>query len=135
MPVEDLQFDSEQNNRELKEAIDNLAKVVGELIEIFKTANADIHAESDNNIGSKLDTLISQNQEIAKAILILIEIEGEHLPKISRQVEKPKRMPFPEPMPRIAPSISPKTNSPQSVSPPVRFVEMNDDEKSVMRND
>ncbi len=150
MPVEDMQLDSE--HRELKEAIDRLAKVVGELILIFKTANADIHSEADNNIGSKLDMLISQNQEIAKALLVLVEIQNEH--RISRQVEKPvRRVVFPDPMPKIQPSINsaparvqaappvpprqqrPPVPTPIQSSPPFRFGELepDDDEKRLMR--
>ncbi|MBI2133457.1 hypothetical protein HYU11_02130 [Candidatus Woesearchaeota archaeon] len=105
MPDDLLALDSGSDPQELKEAINDLTKVVAELIAIFKTASSDIHAEADNSLSAKLDTLIKQNEEIARALLILIEIEGEHLPKISKQAERKTRLHFP-PMQRIQPSIS-----------------------------
>ena len=103
----DLELDS-SSQEELKTAIDRLTKAVQSLMDILKTASTDIHSEADNDIGKKLDILIKQNQDIARALLLLLDVSSEHLPKISRQAERSRRRAYPvSPMQRIPASMPP----------------------------
>ncbi|MBI3033682.1 hypothetical protein HYY72_00810 [Candidatus Woesearchaeota archaeon] len=106
-------------NRELQDSIDKLNRTVESLISLFKTASADIHSEADSDMGRKLDTLIKQNEDIARAMLMLLEINKEHLPKISRQAERNSRRAYiapTAPVQRIEPVVSLPRPSPNSPS-------------------
>ena len=97
-------------NLDLKVSIDSLTKAVEELIEIFRTASTDIHSEN-SDLGKKFDALIKQNQEMAKALVTLLDVQREHLqksfpPETSSFRKKIAPMPPVNPMPRIQPTIS-----------------------------
>ncbi len=114
----DLELDS-SSQEDLRDAIDRLTKAVQSLMDILKTASSDIHSEADNDIGKKLDILIKQNQDIAKALLLLLDVNSEHLPKISRQAERSHRRAYPvSPMQRIPVSMPPSQPA-QNPSPAV----------------
>ncbi len=113
MPDEDIELDISPNE-DVKESIDKLTKAVENLLNLFRAASADIHAEQDAGLGQKLDILIKQNQDIAKGILAILELHKEHLPRISRhasagsQTRQIRRAPMPpvSPVQRIEPRIS-----------------------------
>ncbi len=94
MPDDVLELDvsgQHNSNAELREAIERLTHVVNELTAIFKTASADIHAEADSDLGKKMDILIRQNQDIAKALLTVLDVQNEHLQKLSERSESSSR--------------------------------------------
>lgn len=94
MPDDVLELDvsgQHNSNAELREAIERLTNVVNELTAIFKTASADIHAEADSDLGKKMDILIEQNRDIAKALLMVLDVQNEHLQKLSERSESSLR--------------------------------------------
>ena len=111
------------HNDDIKESVDNLTKAVETLLNLFKTASADIHTEGDADLGKKLDILIKQNQDIARGILALLELHKEHLPRISQNSGsgerryRSRRAPMPTvlPLQRIEPNIS--ISNPQQQRP------------------
>jgi DUF438 domain-containing protein len=84
-------------------SLKELTRAINHLTELFRTAADEIKAEPEVDIGKKLDVLIKQNEEIAKALLLIMELNREHLPNISRHVKRsadavrPKYIPKPHP--------------------------------------
>ncbi|MBS3133020.1 hypothetical protein J4470_02740 [Candidatus Woesearchaeota archaeon] len=70
--------------KELKTEIRRLNTSVNELLAVFSKAYEDIKAEPNEEIAKKLDKLVEQNEEIGRALLLLLELHREHLPQISR---------------------------------------------------
>ncbi len=68
---------------DLKQSINELNDSIQKLLKIVKQANVDLESDSKINLSAKLDTLIGQNEDIAKAILKLLELHHEHLPKLA----------------------------------------------------
>lgn len=68
----------------LRGDIQKLTIAVQELLEIFKLAHQDIKEEPANHLSEKLDKLIDQNEEMARSLLLMLELNREHLPNISR---------------------------------------------------
>jgi len=69
---------------ELSHSLDNLTG-------LFKSAAQDIQAEpqvqESSVLANKLDKLIEQNAEMARALLLLLELNRGHLPQISKHVK------------------------------------------------
>lgn len=65
-----------------------LSKSVDRLAELLKGAAAEMGEDPSKDMVEKLDVLIKQNEDIAKALLLLLEINREHLPNISKHVER-----------------------------------------------
>ena len=78
---------------DLKQSIDQLNGSINKLLRIVQQANVDLEADSKINLAAKLDILIQQNEDIAKAILKLLDLHHEHLPKL---VARMGRQPMPE---------------------------------------
>ena len=81
-------------SRELRSEIRKLTSVINELLNVFSKAHKDIQAEPTEELNSKIDKLVEQNEEIARALLLLLELHREHLPKISKnaRVSSPLRL-------------------------------------------
>ena len=62
-----------------------LAEALNKLTNLVKASADEVKAEPD--LGRKLDVLIRQNEDMAKALLLLLEINREHLPNISKHVK------------------------------------------------
>lgn len=98
--------------KSLQNSVDNLTKSINSMITILKGAEKELSKEpsEDHQISKKLEKLVEQNKDIAKAILLLLELNREHLPKIaahtresSRLMRKPVVSPRPVPRPRPRP--------------------------------
>lgn len=70
--------------RELRADIRRLTSVINELLNVFSKAHEDIRAEPTAELASRIDKLVEQNEEIARALLLLLELHREHLPQISK---------------------------------------------------
>lgn len=62
--------------KELSHSIDKLA-------ELLKEGTEDMSSDPEHPLIKKLDQLLTQNKDIAEAILLLLELHREHMPKIS----------------------------------------------------
>lgn len=107
MPDDEFSYD------ELKESIERLSKTISDLLAVFKTAAEDLKHEPENTeLLGKLDQLIEQNREIAEGINLLLELNREHLPKISGQQTKFIK-PMSSPMQPQRPAMPPRQAVPQ----------------------
>lgn len=70
--------------KELKTELKRLTTAVDELLAVFSKAHEDIKAEPNEDFSKKLDQLVEQNEEIGRALLLLLELHREHLPQIAR---------------------------------------------------
>lgn len=83
--------------------IKKLDSSINDLLSVFRKAHEDIRAEPTADLAAKMDKLIEQNEEIARALLLLLELHREHLPQISKhtrvsselRLRKPSRLMFP----------------------------------------
>lgn len=110
----------------LQSSIDNLNKSLNTMLEVFKQAADDLKLEEHEAetvgkqlgpMSEKLDTLIDQNQKIAKGLVTIADMVKEKLEEISEKAaERPRLPPLPAPKPAM-----PSYNSPPSygqMSPP-----------------
>lgn len=72
------------NFRELRSEIRRLTSTINDLLQVFSKAHEDIKAEPAGQLAQKMDKLVEQNEEIGRALLLLLELHREHLPQISR---------------------------------------------------
>lgn len=103
--------------KSLQDSVDTLTKTINSMIAILKGAEEELSKEpsEDHEISKKLEKLVEQNKDMAKAILLLLELNREHLPKIaahtresSRLMRKPVLSPRPAaPRPRPQPMQMP----------------------------
>ena len=77
--------------RDLRHSIDDLSKSISDLLELFRSTSEEIKGERDVDLGKKLDVLIEHQEDMAKALLLMLELMREHLPTISRHVARRKR--------------------------------------------
>jgi len=77
-PKSDVSF------RELRSEIKRLTSAINELLQVFSKAHEDIKTEPSTDIAHQLGKLVEQNEEIARALLLLLEIHREHLPQIAK---------------------------------------------------
>ena len=68
----------------LRADIRKLTTAITGLMDIFKQAHEDIKSEPTAELIGKMDKLIEQNDEISRAMLMLLELHKEHLPQISQ---------------------------------------------------
>jgi DUF438 domain-containing protein len=84
MPGKSKEISTNDSMEELTNAINNLTN-------LFKEAAKEIKSEEkpeSSELGKKLDVLIRQNEDIARALLLLLELNREHLPNISKHVKR-----------------------------------------------
>ena len=120
--------DSEQGEN-LQGSIDNLSKSLNVMLEVFKQAAQDMSLEDHDNalvgkqmgpLNEKLDTLIEQNQKIAKGIVAVADMVKEKLDELkeSRPESKPALPPLSgAPKPPMSGPMSPPMGGP--MSPPM----------------
>lgn len=72
------------NFRELRSEVRRLTSAINDLLQVFSKAHEDIKAEPADQLAQKMDKIIEQNEEIGRALLLLLELHREHLPQISR---------------------------------------------------
>lgn len=106
----------------------DLARAMNHMTDLFQTAAEDIKTESASDIGGRLDVLIKQNEDIAKALLLILELNREHLPNIHKHVKTSaeaaqRRPPEPRsdpvgPRPRVYQTAGYKMPGPDAELPP-----------------
>lgn len=118
--VEELS--GEASPKKLMETMDELKKILNELIELFKATSQEIKQEEKDDIAisKKLDKLMAQNKVIAEGILAVSEKIGMHqehneseqgmqsMPPQQAQPQQPPLMPQMQPMsqpPQIPPPL------------------------------
>ena len=101
----------------LQASIDNLNKSLNVMLEVFKQAAEDLKLEEHEAetvgkqmgpLSEKIDTLIDQNQKIAKGIVAIADMVKEKLEEISEKAEAPK------------PRLPPLAGGPKPAAPPPR---------------
>jgi hypothetical protein len=115
----------------LQSSIDNLSKSLNVMLEVFKQAAEDMKLEEHESetvgkqlipMNEKLDTLIDQNQKIAKGIVAIADMVKEKLEEISEKAESKPRLPplgpAPAPRPAPSPSFGPMPPPPAPSTPP-----------------
>ena len=108
------------DNSSLQKSIDELNKSIKDLIKLFKTAAEEPSA--DELELKKIDVLIQHNEDLANAMLLLLEINRENLPKIAAELkERPAQQPAAQ-LP--AQPLWPQQQRPQPVMPttPMRTI-------------
>ncbi len=61
-----------------------LTSSINDLTAVFNRAHDDIQSEPALELSKKMDKLIEQNEEIGRALLLLLELHREHIPKIAQ---------------------------------------------------
>ncbi|MFQ6027911.1 MAG: hypothetical protein ACE5Q6_10505, partial [Dehalococcoidia bacterium] len=88
----------------LQASIDNLNKSLNVMLEVFKQAAEDMKLDEHDSelvgkqigpINEKIDTLIDQNQKIAKGIVAIADMVKEKLEEIGHAAPEPKPAPAP----------------------------------------
>ncbi|MBI5881201.1 hypothetical protein HZB90_03660 [archaeon] len=114
-------LEGSETGENLQSSIDNLSKSLNVMLEVFKQAAEDMKLEEHesetvgkqlNPMNEKLDTLIDQNQKIAKGIVAIADMVKEKLEEISEKAESKPRLPplGPAPSPRQMPPPSQSFN-------------------------
>ncbi len=116
---------------QLQASMDRLSYSINSLVKILDSAEKGIKTEvsmEDKTVSEKIDLLVSHNEEIARALLLLLELNREHLPKISRQTKissdsaekqsNNSQRQVPRQLQQIAP-VQPKMSIPEIELPPL----------------
>lgn len=95
----------EEDNLQI--SIENLNKSINELIQLFKATIIELKSNPQDEVSKKLDMLIARMEESNQLNRQLLELQKEHLPKISKkevlkQFQKPQTM-QPKPQPKMQP--------------------------------
>ncbi|MAG15894.1 hypothetical protein CMO88_02435 [Candidatus Woesearchaeota archaeon] len=72
------------NFKELRSEIRRLTSSINELLQVFSKAHEDIKTEPATDFNKKMDKLVEQNEEIGRALLLLLELHRENLPQIAK---------------------------------------------------
>lgn len=87
---------SDSGNKEVIGSINELKTSINNLMTLFSTAAEEMKMDEAENLGvekklgplsRKLDTLIDQNQEIAKGLVVIADMIKEHFPKIEEEID------------------------------------------------
>jgi len=78
--------------KELRSEIRRLTTAVNELLAVFSKAHEDIKAEPTEEFSKKLDKLVEQNEEMGRALLLLLELHREHIPQIAKHTRLSSRL-------------------------------------------
>ena len=90
------EMSSDSGNREVIGSINELKTSINNLMGLFSTAAEEMKMEEAEHVGvekklgplsRKLDTLIDQNQEIAKGLVVIADMIKEHFPKIEEEID------------------------------------------------
>ncbi len=119
----------------LQGSIDNLNKSLNIMLEVFKQAAEDMKLEEHDTtmvskqigpINEKIETLIDQNQKIAKGIVAIADMVKEKLEELSEKESRPRLPPLsgvptptpkPAPTPMSRPGPMPPPGTPQGSGP------------------
>ncbi len=106
-------FTESRDSERLRESVEKLTKAVEGLSDIFRSASADIHAEAEDDLGKKMDILIRQNRDIAKALIMILDVQKEYLPRLAEH-----RKAKPEHATVVMPAVTPVLPVPEQAMPP-----------------
>lgn len=81
---EKIPSESSLSLRELRSEVRRLTSAINDLLQVFSKAHEDIKAEPADQLAQTMNKLVEQNEEIGRALLLLLELHREHLPQISR---------------------------------------------------
>ncbi|MCP3682571.1 MAG: hypothetical protein GY861_07775 [bacterium] len=102
-----------------------LTDAIIQLTNLLKAAGNDLKAESSTDLSLKIDRMISQNEEIARGILLILELQRQHLPEIVKHTKNSARQPIviaapvpKQPEPHEEPILKPLSNA-QPQRPPM----------------
>ncbi len=123
-------LEGSESGENLQASIDNLNKSLNVMLEVFKQAADDMKLEEHDSetvvkqigpITDKIDTLIDQNQKIAKGIVAIADMVKEKLEEIERASSKRlpplEGGPAPRPAPMGPPSFGPVPQQPNFGGP------------------
>ena len=82
--AEKIPSESSLSFRELRSEVRRLTAAINDLLQVFSKAHEDIKAEPADQLAQTMNKLVEQNEEIGRALLLLLELHREHLPQISR---------------------------------------------------
>ncbi len=113
-------LEGSESGETLQSSIDNLNKSLNVMLEVFKQAADDLKLEEHDSdtlskqmgpLGDKIDTLIDQNQKIAKGIVAIADMVKEKLEEIEKKEDERTKLPplggGPKPVSGPPPIISP----------------------------
>jgi hypothetical protein len=119
-------LEGSESGENLQASIDNLNKSLNVMLEVFKQAAEDMKLEEHDSemigkqigpIAEKIDTLIDQNQKIAKGIVAVADMVKEKLEEIGEKAAAPKLPPLSGGPKPAAPTSRPSFGGPM---PPQR---------------
>ena len=96
-------LDGSKSGENLQGSIDNLNKSLNIMLEVFKQAAEDMKLEEHDTtmvskqivpINDKIETLIDQNQKIAKGIVAIADMVKEKLEELSEKESRPRLPPL-----------------------------------------
>lgn len=121
-------LEGSESGEDLQSSIDNLNKSLNIMLEVFKQAAEDMKLEEHDTgmvskqigpINEKIETLIDQNQKIAKGIVAIADMVKEKLEEIEQAESKPRLPPLTGgPGPKPAPKPAAPSPSPAPMPPP-----------------
>lgn len=90
------EMSSDSSTKEVIGSINELKTSINNLMSLFTTAAEEMKMEEAEHVGvekklgplsKKLDTLIEQNQEIARGLVVIADMIKEHFPKIEQEID------------------------------------------------
>src|SRR3989344_3630453 len=109
------------SNRELLSAINRLSDSINKLMLLFRDANASMRQELEGSnvreLAQKLDTLIMHNEDIAKGVLALLDVNEKHLPRITYESRRVVTRPISRPTHIMRPAAQPLQPAPRPMQP------------------
>lgn len=88
---------AKESQDSLQKSVKELTSAIKELTNLFYKAAEEPSADEQEL--KKLDTLIAHNEDLANAMLLLLELNRENLPKIAEELkERPRQQPAERPM-------------------------------------
>jgi len=112
-------LEGSESGEDLQSSIDNLNKSLNVMLEVFKQAADDMKLEEHDTemvskqigpINEKIETLIDQNQKIAKGIVAIADMVKEKLEEIEKETSKPH-------LPPLSGGPAPKPPAPTPAAP------------------
>ncbi|MBW2964484.1 hypothetical protein KY363_03415 [Candidatus Woesearchaeota archaeon] len=95
-------LEGSESGENLQASIDNLNKSLNVMLEVFKQAAEDMKLEEHDSealskqvgpLNDKIDTLIDQNQKIAKGIVAIADMVKEKLEELEKKQDEKPRLP------------------------------------------
>ena len=107
------------SREEMFKAVVDLSSQIKELVDIFKLASEGMKAEDNayEEVKGKLDTLLKNDQDLAKGVLMVIENQKEGEESIAKMREQQIQQQGMQPMPMSMPMNPPRMREMEPLSP------------------